>query len=164
MPSLLTCTCCQKSYESHLLLICSVCKKLFKNTCVDVTSNELLTLNSNKGYEWSCKNCREFGCDLIELKALILKLQDDIQALKTENASLKQSSTSFSFEKVIEEISERTKIKKNILLFKVLEPNAQLPTDRRINEDRKEVQAIFNVVSPGFNGDRLKPVRLGKFE
>nr|CAI5860159.1 unnamed protein product [Callosobruchus analis] len=84
--------------------------------------------------------------------------------MKAENASLKQASDSFTVEEVIEEISERAKRKKNILLFKVPEKDPQQSNERHTEADRQEVKATLHVVSPELNCDEIKPVRLGKFE
>nr|CAH7727047.1 unnamed protein product [Callosobruchus chinensis] len=92
----------------------------FKHTCVDITSNEVRTLNSNTGYDWTCVNCRAFGRDLKDLKALIIKLQNDISELKAEKA---RSTPGVDFEEIIAEISERQKRKNNIMLFNVPEPD-----------------------------------------
>lgn len=78
------CTCCNKYFErdEHLMLKCCVCGKYYKNTCVDISSSEVRIINANKGYDWSCSNCREIGNDIKSLKALIIGLQEDIQFLK----------------------------------------------------------------------------------
>nr|CAH7763791.1 unnamed protein product [Callosobruchus chinensis] len=82
------CKCCNQACDSHLLVTCSVCKDKYKHTssCVDITTNEVRTLNSNKGYDWTCGGCRAIGKDLKDLKSLIIQLQNEIKDLKAENA------------------------------------------------------------------------------
>lgn len=40
-----------KSYDLVMIVKCSICKKTFKSTCIDISSNELRTLSVNKGQE-----------------------------------------------------------------------------------------------------------------
>lgn len=162
MPSTLVCSCCDRSHDALLMLKCSVCKKLFKNTCVDVSTSEIRVLNSNKGYDWSCKDCRVFGNDLKDLKAIILKLQDDIQALKTENSEIRQSSTSFDFEEVIAEITDREKRKCNLIVYGLEEPNQDQLASDRIESDRKQITSVLNTVAPELPFVNIKPIRLGR--
>nr|CAH7742016.1 unnamed protein product [Callosobruchus chinensis] len=70
------------------------------------------------------------GKDLKDLKALIIQLQNDIKDLKAENARIADS-PGFSFEDVIEEISERQKCKSNIILFNVAEPEQNISVRNR---------------------------------
>lgn len=108
MPSTLTCACCQRAYDPLYMLKCSICKKSYKNTCVDISNNEVRLVSGNKGYDWSCIKCREFGSELRGLKTLILKLQDDINELKTVNATLNQMpNAALDFEQVVSEINDR---------------------------------------------------------
>nr|CAH7723930.1 unnamed protein product [Callosobruchus chinensis] len=58
MPTRATCKSCNQSCDNHLLVTCSVCKNRYKHSCVDITANEVRTLNGNKGYDWTCSGCR----------------------------------------------------------------------------------------------------------
>lgn len=65
------------------MLKCSVCTKVFRHTCVNISANELELINDEeKGCDWSCINCRQIGNQIKDLKSLILSLQAEIQALK----------------------------------------------------------------------------------
>nr|CAH7719845.1 unnamed protein product [Callosobruchus chinensis] len=108
MPAKSSCKCCNQLCDAHLLVTCCVCKERYKHSCVEITTNEVRTLNANKGYDWTCVNCRTIGKDLNDLKALIIQLQSDIQELKTENMRMAGSS-SVDFEEIISEINERQK-------------------------------------------------------
>nr|CAH7760017.1 unnamed protein product [Callosobruchus chinensis] len=77
---------------------------------------------------------RAFGREFKDLKALILKLQNDISELKTENA---RSTPGFDFEDIIAEISERQKRKNNIMLFNVPEPYQSLALAVQVASDKK---------------------------
>lgn len=160
---MLICTCCNRSYDAVCMVKCSICKKLFKNTCVDITANEVRVLNANKGYDWSCLRCREFGNEIKDLKALILKLQDDIQTLKAVNNESKTEPSSTFFEEIIEEINERNKRQRNVVIFGVTEPNQNLSNEARENSDKAEVSDILHTVLPELNTNNIKPIRLGRF-
>nr|CAH7735132.1 unnamed protein product [Callosobruchus chinensis] len=58
MPTRATCKSCNQSCDNHLLVTCSVCKNRYKHSCIDITANEVRTLNGNKGYDWTCSGCR----------------------------------------------------------------------------------------------------------
>lgn len=160
---MLICSCCNRSYDAVGMVKCSICKKLFKNTCVDITANEVRILNMNKGYDWSCLRCREFGNEIKDLKALILKLQDDIQTLKAENNESKTVPSGTFFEEIIEEINERNKRQRNLVIFGVTEPDQNLPNEARENSDKSEVSDLLHVVLPELNTNDIKPIRLGRF-
>nr|CAH7715430.1 unnamed protein product [Callosobruchus chinensis]CAH7724235.1 unnamed protein product [Callosobruchus chinensis]CAH7730910.1 unnamed protein product [Callosobruchus chinensis] len=160
MPVRIACKCCNQSSESHLMVTCSVCREKFKHTCVDITSNEVRTLNSNTGYDWTCVNCRAFGRDLKDLKALIIKLQNDISELKAEKA---RSTPGVDFEEIIAEISERQKRKNNIMLFNVPEPDQSSALAVQVASDKNKVVEILDVVIPGSSFAAIKPTRIGTF-
>lgn len=162
MPTKTICKCCKQSYENHLMIACSVCKEKFKNTCVDITANEVRTLNSNKGYDWTCINCREIGKDLKDLKALIITLQNDIKELKTNQNHSEGKPESF-FEEIVQEITERERRKNNIILFNVTEQVQNLPKNELIESEKKVVIDIVKYVDPDFPVAHIKPFRLGVY-
>nr|CAH7757832.1 unnamed protein product [Callosobruchus chinensis] len=122
MPAKVHCKCFKQQCDSHLMVMCSVCKEKYKYTCVEITYNELRTLSSNKGYDWTCVECRSLGRDIKDLKALTIQLQNEIKDLKVENARNADASA-FTIEDVVLEISDRERRKNNLILFNVPEPN-----------------------------------------
>nr|CAI5837874.1 unnamed protein product [Callosobruchus analis] len=162
MPARSYCKCCNQMCESHLLVTCCICKEKYKHSCVEVTTNELRTLNANKGYDWTCKDCRVTGKDLKDLKALIIQLQNDIKDLKAENARIAESS-GFSLEDVIEEISERQKRKSNVMLFNVEEPDQNKSVREQTESDINLATNILNTIAPDISLAGAKVVRLGPF-
>ncbi|CAH1101741.1 unnamed protein product [Psylliodes chrysocephalus] len=121
MSARVACKCCNQVSHGHLMDTCSVCKYKFKHTCVDITANEVRTLNMNKYYDCTCIGCRAIGKDLKDLKSLIKQLQQEIKALKDEKNQHTKSSE-FNFEDVMYEMSERQKRRNNIMIFNVPEP------------------------------------------
>lgn len=141
------------------MIACCVCTKLFKNTCVNISSNEVRTINGKKGFDWTCENCREFGNALKSLKAIIIKLQTDIQTLKNE----KPQNNNFEFEEIISEINERNRRKRNLIIFNVEEQDQSQSAESRINEDKIFTADIMQTLAPDANFDNIKPVRLGRY-
>lgn len=156
-----SCKCCNQSTESHLIVTCSVCKDKYKHSCVDITTNEIRILNSNKGYDWTCINCRAIGKDLKDLKALIIKLQKDINDLKNEKDTTENRQ--IDFEEIVIELEERQKRKKNVIVYNIPEPNSNAALNEQRASDKVNVSAILNTVLPELPCDNLKLFRLGAF-
>lgn len=108
-----TCSCCNKLCETLLMV-----KTSFKNSCVDLSSNEVRTLNANKGYDQSCIACRAIGSEIKDLKSLIRKLQDET-TLVDQNPKRR-------------EIEDRTKRKYNLIIFGLDEPNQNIQNIERM--------------------------------
>lgn len=145
------------------MIKCSVCKKTYRHICVNITIDELNILtDQEKGYSWSCKNCREIGNQIIDLKNLILSLQNDIKALKDEKISQK-SSREFDFEEVIMELNDRSIRKKNIIIFGLPEQDQTGPAENRLQKDKTAVSEVLKVIDANVNTMLIKPTRLGRF-
>lgn len=162
-PNLTVCSCCNKSFDAISMLKCCICKKFFKNTCVEITSTELRVLNANKGYDWSCKNCRSIGNDIKELKGLIIKLQEDIQALRASHEEVRPTNDLGFFEEVVAEVADRAKRQSNLIVFGVTEQDQSVGKDERIRNDKQEISEILRIIRPNFDMLDMNPIRLGKF-
>ncbi|CAH1995122.1 unnamed protein product, partial [Acanthoscelides obtectus] len=138
------------------------CDSREKCSCVSITANEVRTLNANKGYDWTCVDCRAIGKDIKGLRALIIELQNDIKELKAANTQAADSS-GFSFEDVISEVIERQKRKTNIILFNVKEPDQAKSKKEQTESDSTIVLDIVSKVDPELTLTNLKPIRLGPF-
>lgn len=163
-PSTAVCACCNKAFKLNLIIKCCVCKKTFKHSCVNINLDELHILNdTNKGYDWSCVNCRDFGNELKGLKALILKLQNDILALKSDHSDNSSSVKHDDFEEILEEINQRNIRKSNLVIFGVKEQDQELPVSTRIESDKTVVVNIMEAIDSNLNVQNIKPIRLGSF-
>lgn len=167
-PSTVVCSCCSRSCEAVSVVKCCICKKSFRNACVDVSSAELRTLNSNKGYDWTCRSCRPISGDIKDLKALILQLQEEIQNLKdtchNSDAGSPTGSTNDTnfFEEVAAEVADRARRSKNLIIFGVVEQSQNLSSNDRKYADVAQVQDILKVLQPDISAADIKPIRLGK--
>lgn len=156
------CKCCNQQFEAILMVTCCICKDKFKNSCVDITANEVRTLNSNKGYDWTCINCRPISQDIKQLKALIIDLQQEIKQLRVER-NQPVGECSLDFEEIVSELSERQKRMKNIILFNVIEQDQQKPSAARIEGDKSHAISILSSIAPEVPVNDIKPIRLGSF-
>nr|CAH7754551.1 unnamed protein product [Callosobruchus chinensis] len=152
-PSQVICACCNKLYDAISMVKCCICKKLLKNSCVDISSPEVRLLSANKGCDWSCPSCRTFDNDLKDLKAIILKLQDDIKTLKDTRNDVPINEDHI-LETIISEVSERAKRKKNLMIFGVDEQGP--------DGDKNAVNGILKSVERNIDLRDVKPVRLGR--
>lgn len=158
----ISCKCCKQFFEAHLMVTCCVCKDKFKNTCVDITANEVRTLNSNKGYDWTCIDCRVLGNDLKDLKALIISLQNDIKELKARNTE-SDKANEYDFEEILQEIADRQKRKNNIILFNVPEQDQSKPVNEQLLTENNQVMNIVKHVNPDVQLREVKSIRLGAY-
>nr|CAI5823769.1 unnamed protein product [Callosobruchus analis] len=162
MTSRVSCKCCNQICETHLVVTCSVCKSKYKHSCVDITSNEVRILNSNKGYDWTCPGCRSIGNDIKDLKSLIIQLQTSVNDLKAANVRTTCMS-GFDYEDMIFEITERQKRKGNIMLFNVNEPDQNKSSKEQVESDKKMAVDILKTVVPEVESQSIKAVRVGRF-
>lgn len=162
MPSQTVCSCCNRSFDHAVIIQCSICQSNFKNSCVNVTANELKLINNKKGFEWSCENCRGFGNDIKALKAIIIELKKDIEQLKEEKCNKRKES--FDFEDVISEINERAKRKCNLIFFGIDEQAEDKSAESKVNEDKNEIKNVIHSLLPDVDISDIKPVRLGHYD
>lgn len=120
-------------------------------------------LNSNKGYEWSCRSCRDIGGDIKDLKQLILKLQDDIKELKVGGSGTRTTLEDNTFEEIVAEVEDRARRRRNLVFFGIPEPPQDIAPTERVSRDREELTAVLHVIKPRFNIDTLNPTRVGRF-
>lgn len=163
MPATVQCACCNRSFEPLAMVKCCICRKQFKNSCVDLSTNEVRILNANnKGWDWSCISCRQYGNDIKDLKAVILDLQNAIIELKSAKSDSSSQLPDNTFEEIIAEVSERNKRKSNLIIFGVPEQDESLTANMRTTKDKESVLEILQTVNRNVHIDECKPVRLGK--
>nr|CAH7727250.1 unnamed protein product [Callosobruchus chinensis]CAH7764659.1 unnamed protein product [Callosobruchus chinensis] len=155
MPARANCKCCNQACDNHLLVTCSVCKDKYKHSCVDITTSEVRTLNSNKGYDWTCGGCRAIGMDLKDLN-----YKNEINDLKAENAR-NTKHLGFDFEDVVAEACERQKGKITSLFSTSRNLTRPKPTADQIQQDKTAVKEIIDYIAPDLYLTDMIPFRLG---
>lgn len=159
----MNCSCCNSPInKDDPSISCNVCNKVFKATCTEVTRTDLKRFGTATGIFWSCKNCRG-----IDLKSLILALQEDIKILKLQSATvapvLSTTETLFKSEEIIQEVLERDRRRNNIIVFGITESKSN-SKDERMAVDTSAVREVFNYIGAAIPDDNIKPVRLGRFD
>lgn len=164
------CHCCNKTFDSHLLLTCCVCKNTFGNACIGLSSSEARVIASKKSINWNCQSCENIGNDINSLKSVIVLLQNEIKELKKtiKDVSSNRGSDGFieeSFEEVMLEFEERQKRKKNVIIYGLNESEAMNVVER-VEQDYQGVCTIFQYidVDVSLKDDRARVFRLGKFD
>ena len=158
----MNCACCGNLVRDEPVVNCSVCKKLFLPTCVDLNRTEVRKINTNKGLIWSCKDCMSLGNDLMQLKSVIVGLQDEIKALKSLHEERhKQASPLMMTEEIIQEVMERDRRRNNVMVFGV--PEGRFDSkDQQITADGATLADMFGVLEAGAADYRLR--RVGKYD
>nr|CAI5837680.1 unnamed protein product [Callosobruchus analis] len=146
MPATGYCTCCNKAFNSNLLINCSICKKSFKHSCVDLSFEEL-----------------RMPSDASRLKLLILQLQSELRELKGNRTDAFPSDP-LQFEEILEEVNKRNLRKSNIIIFGLDEVNQEEPPENRSARDgiavSKVFRARFRAIDSEFDAPNIKPIRL----
>lgn len=160
---MVTCSCCSNPVEDRHQINCSICKNAYAIACADITMAEARKIRASSGLSWSCKGCLRLGSDFNELKAVILKLQAEIMQLKSTGvpSSTQDTLAPAEFEKIVSEISEREKRKKNIIVFGLLEVHSSNRSDQAERDATavREITALLGVAEP-----TVKPFRIGKYD
>nr|CAI5837342.1 unnamed protein product [Callosobruchus analis] len=144
MMSSQVCSCCSKRVESHLLLLCCVCKKSFFHGCVSLTATETRLINSKKSVSWACNKCEEMGSSLNDLKAAIFSLQSQIKAITSSTANSNVSD--MQFEDIVQEVFERENRKCNLVIFGMKEQDSAVKNIRSESENA-EVAKVLSYLS-----------------
>lgn len=162
MPTLL-CVCCKKSFEDHKVVTCCVCKNYYSNACVELTPSETRIIKSKKNFSYTCQNCSQLGDNINDLKSIILTLQKEVESLKSLRNQPTAVNNNADYEEIIQEITERNRRKRNLVIFGVAEINSNSKDDR-LQHDEREVNKVLQYLSPEVTYDNIKPARLGKYD
>lgn len=138
---------------------CNVCQKLFRASCTEATRSDLKRFGPATGIYWSCKDCRS-----LDLKSLILSLQEDIKQLRAATISPVTSTAEdlIKSEVIIQEVLERERRRCNVVIFGVAESGSSSRAEREA-ADVSTVQGVFRSIDATVSAN-FKTVRLGKFD
>ncbi|KAL3265398.1 hypothetical protein HHI36_009604 [Cryptolaemus montrouzieri] len=157
------CNCCKKPTENHLVLICSICRNAFSNTCVGISSTEVRFIDSKKSISCSCKNCESIGSDIASLKTVIVSLQNEIKVLKVQaNRNKSGNLDEQAWEELFLEFKDRQERKSNIMLYGLPEQPSNTPRYQRVAHENDEVHSVIRSIKPDVS-DSVKIQRMGKF-
>lgn len=159
-----TCSCCNKLVEEHKVVKCVLCNKHFFHQCVDLTVSEVRTIKSKKSFSWTCSGCTDMGSTLNELKSIIISLKKEVAELKSTLGDKQFGNDTANFEEVVQEVSERQVRRKNLILFKVRDPENASSSSERQEQDKLKVLSILSYLMPDTNFANINPVRLGRFD
>ncbi|EFA12308.1 hypothetical protein TcasGA2_TC016103 [Tribolium castaneum] len=97
------------------------------------------------------------------IKNLKQELEAQINELKNgPNYNVKLDST--NFEKVLQEVSEREKRKRNIIVYGVSEPPKEVTNkDQRIIQDKDFISTLLHTIKPNLQTDKIQVHRLGRY-
>lgn len=101
------------------------------------------------------------GSQIRDLRALIIELQADIKALKADNSKA-EVKNEFDYEEVLEEINERSRRKRNLMVFDVPETGTGGSSAGPSTNDIEMVREIIQTLDPQFQVQNIKPMRLGR--
>ncbi|VEN41371.1 unnamed protein product, partial [Callosobruchus maculatus] len=86
------------------------------------------------------------------------------QDLKSNSRNPNSSQNNVDFEQVIQEINERNKRKRNLILYGLPEQDQQLSSVMRIEKDESQVREIISSMDHALVIDNFKPIRLGRYD
>ncbi|GJQ80621.1 hypothetical protein Trydic_g9207 [Trypoxylus dichotomus] len=130
----LPCACvCGSVNDEHKTIECYVCEKFYYQSCVDLSTTDVRTIEAKKGLSWSCRECESLGSDRIELKAAILSLKNNV-ASKSSSSGIADE----LFEEILQEMDERNKRRNDIIIFNLPESESTDSSDRRARRRRSK--------------------------
>lgn len=153
------CSCCGKNSDIHLLIQCCVCRNMFNNACIGISTSETRLINGKKSLSWTCSNCHKVGNDINALKATIISLQEEVRQIKSNSQPRALESNKF-IEEIISEVSERQRRKRNILIFNVKEERHR-PHDEQNVADKNNIHKIVQLLVPSTKLNICNVFRLG---
>lgn len=135
---------CDNSLTTETALKCDACSRPFHALCAGISRNEEQQLKAPK--RKMIFHCR--STNKIDLTAITSILEIKLNEIKTEIATLKQSSLNSEpkcllIEDVISEMEERKKRSKNIMIFKLPE----LVTDNPAESESHDTKFVSNLLA-----------------
>lgn len=140
---------------------CCFCADFFHAKCISLSKEQLAVFAEVTGAVYKCENCRRQNFGYTALVETIKQLEATVKLLNQEIQNLKTQKGSEETEIIINEISDRQRREKNLILFNVPE----LLTGSVANKqaaDLNKVVGIINNISPEVNTHSINVVRLGR--
>ena len=151
---------------------CDGCNKFFHIPCSELTAPEVKCLESRpaskRRMKYICLDCEQGVHQVPKLIAMVHDLQVEIEKLKSLNTTALESASSstcndsslWTVEKIVQEISERSKRECNLIIYNVQEPEGLSKQDQTTSDMIlvNDMLTQLNITQPASH-----PLRLGKF-
>lgn len=150
---------------------CSFCLNFYHARCGDLTKDQLALFtnipgamykctgcrkNKSDDHAAKCSNCENMGKALENLKLMIQNLQDEVKNLK-QSGNMETCNS----QEIINEISERHKKEKNIIIYNLPE-QANGSSAQKHTADLQKTKEVLQSLTPEVETDHIKISRLGK--
>lgn len=156
---------------NDLPLSCDGCERKMHTECSDLSASELkvMSLRGKRLLKFYCEDCLT-GVRLVpKLIKKIDELRSEVEQLKLQVE--KESCSSFSEERVINEINERQTRMSNVMIFNLPESNSQnsdlnavKDIVREVAQEDLHINKIFRVGKKNKSGNRALKVIFSKTE
>lgn len=162
-----SCNKCNKNLsEKSPGLQCSFCLNFFHARCASISKEQLSVFTEIAGCTYKCEKCRILNTtekepiNYQDLLRAINALQLVVENLQKEIVNLKDEKTSDAMELIIEEINERHRKEKHVIIYSLPEDGTSNPRDKRA-KDLQQATEIIHSISPNVRTDSIKVQRLG---
>ena len=159
---------------------CDGCQGTVHLSCIGISEKEAtMTRSKSKSIKIVCNQCNNNMSCLKDLRTLITSLQHELSSsinqLKTEfqsqlddiNVKLTQSSQQRQstpvLEEVVQEVLERQKRAKNIVIFNLPEQSNNSSDEIRKENDNLLVKNVLNITNPNVDFENFSVRRMGRF-
>lgn len=148
-------TAIKKNDEKAPIIKCKGCTRLICGKCSELSATELRVFSlQNPKLSYLCKDCEDGLKQIPALRKLVTELQQQLIELKENQKH------NIGIDHIINEIAEREKRARNIIVFGIEESLSDNHDDRKAHDKREFLQAIKDV--PVNETEVVAAVRLGK--
>ncbi|KAJ3660130.1 hypothetical protein Zmor_004600 [Zophobas morio] len=159
---------------------CDACQKHLHAKCIGLSENDVkMTRSKSKSIKLICNSCEKNLNALSDLKSLISNIraeftsslddlkttfQQQINDLKSMiNNHHQPNPAQPNFEDVVQEVVERQKRSKNVMIYNVPEQPETMSRDERLMSETTDISNILQVASNDVNIANIRLQRLDKF-
>lgn len=156
---------------------CDACQSPLHLSCTGLTENDIkLTRSKSKSFKVVCSTCDKNMTCFKDLKSLVGNLRSEFtlllenlrremqQQLDDIKSTLNEGKlVAPPVEEVIEEVMERQKRSRNVIMFNIPEQQEKMDRARRLDNERTFVLGVLDVVNKDCNASDVTIARLGKY-
>lgn len=154
------CLKCQKNSNDDHIFNCDSCKRSICDTCAGLSAREVQCMQlKNRRLLFLCDECQQ---GLRQVPVLIKQVSELQKAMSEfKNAPPQQFDNREIKEEIINEILERRKRRKNIIIYNVRESQKTIHVERK-EHDKDTVKSILTPIE--ILTDKIHTMRLGKYD